>query len=312
VVNPLRAFSGLYDAFISEINPTGTGLVWSTTYGGSGSDSANAIALDASGNIYTGGQTASPDFPVLGAIRSSYPGAVVGWVMRVGATYAVQYLLTTASSPVAGGTETPPSSSLQNANAVVSVQAIPASGYSFVNWSGPVANANNASTTVTMTGPMSITANFTVLPVGAAPVSVLPSAGTSGRQVFTFVVRDPSGANSIQYAQLLFSKPGITALNACYVSHDPAANVFYLLSDDTTQWYGPLGGVSSSIGNSQCTIYGATSGSTKSGTDLTTMLDVSFRSGFSGTKGIYGFSGDTLGHGSGWQQLGTWSDSGVR
>ena len=94
--------------------------------------------------------------------------------------------------------------------------------------------------------------------------------GTTGRQVFSFVARDGPGASSIQYAQFLFSKSGLSALNACYISYDPVANVFYLLSDDMTQWYGLLGARTTPIGNAQCTIYGSTSGSTKVGTDLTT------------------------------------------
>ena len=77
------------------------------------------------------------------------------------------------------------------------------------------------------------------------------------------MARDGVGANSIQYAQFLFSKSGLSALNACYISYDPVANVFYLLSDDMTQWYGLLGGSANTIGNAQCTIYGATSGSSQ-------------------------------------------------
>jgi hypothetical protein len=71
-----------------------------------------------------------------------------------------------------------------------------------------------------------------------------------------------------------------------------------------------LGGSGNTTGNAQCTIYGATSGSTKVGTDLTTHVDISFRTGFSGLKTISQFSGDTLGNGSGWQTMGTWNDTG--
>lgn len=140
---------------------------------------------------------------------------------------------------------------------------------------------------------------------GAAPVSVSPATGSAGRQVFTFVTRDLAGANNIIYTQFLFSKSGLSALNACYISYDPTGNVFYLLSDDMTSWYGLLGGSPNTIGNAQCTIHGLTSGSSKTGADLTTNVDVSFRSGFSGSKAIYQFSGDTLGGTSGWQAMGT-------
>src|SRR5207302_5052593 len=38
------AFNGMYDAFITELNSTGNSAVFSTFYGGTASDAANAIA----------------------------------------------------------------------------------------------------------------------------------------------------------------------------------------------------------------------------------------------------------------------------
>jgi Beta-propeller repeat/Abnormal spindle-like microcephaly-assoc'd, ASPM-SPD-2-Hydin len=54
-------------AYVSKLNAAGTALVFSTYLGGSGSQSsgeaANAIAVDASGNVYVAGATSSADFP---------------------------------------------------------------------------------------------------------------------------------------------------------------------------------------------------------------------------------------------------------
>ena len=53
-------------AFVSKINPTGTGFVYSTYLGGSlatDRDQGCAIAVDASGDAYVVGSTLSPDFP---------------------------------------------------------------------------------------------------------------------------------------------------------------------------------------------------------------------------------------------------------
>ena len=152
--------------------------------------------------------------------------------------------------------------------------------------------------------------SFTTVPSGAHPVSVSPSPGTAGRQVFTFTAQDVNGAGSIKYAQFLFSKPGLTALNACYVSYDPVANVFYLLSDNKTQWYGLVAGSASTTGNAQCLIHGATSGSSKASNNLITTLDLSFRTPFAGTKTNLEFAGDTSGQTSGWASVGSWNDSG--
>jgi hypothetical protein len=51
------------DAFVTRLNTTGTGLVYSTYLGGSGPDGGLAIAVDSAGNAFVAGHTASPDFP---------------------------------------------------------------------------------------------------------------------------------------------------------------------------------------------------------------------------------------------------------
>jgi len=51
------------DAFVLQLTPDGSGLAWATYLGGTGADSASGIALDASGNVWLAGATASADFP---------------------------------------------------------------------------------------------------------------------------------------------------------------------------------------------------------------------------------------------------------
>ncbi len=57
---------GTYDSFVAKVNAAGTALVYSTFIGGSGSDQANGIAVDTSGNAYVVGSTSSTQatFPV--------------------------------------------------------------------------------------------------------------------------------------------------------------------------------------------------------------------------------------------------------
>jgi len=52
------------DIFVTELNPTGSGLVYSTYLGGKTTNQGNAIALDSSGNAYVVGYTKSGNYPV--------------------------------------------------------------------------------------------------------------------------------------------------------------------------------------------------------------------------------------------------------
>jgi hypothetical protein len=49
--------------FVTQLNPTGTAVLYSTYLSGSGGEGGFAIALDSSNNIYVTGQTMSIDFP---------------------------------------------------------------------------------------------------------------------------------------------------------------------------------------------------------------------------------------------------------
>ena len=63
------------DAFVSKLNATGTALVYSTYFGGSGQDSGSAIAVDAAGNAYVAGATHSFNLPTTaGSLKSEYGG----------------------------------------------------------------------------------------------------------------------------------------------------------------------------------------------------------------------------------------------
>jgi len=76
------------------------------------------------------------------------------------ASFQTQYQLTLTASPSAGGTITPASGAFYAAGTTVPLSATPATGYSFVNWTGAVANTNSLSTSIAMTAPEAVTANF--------------------------------------------------------------------------------------------------------------------------------------------------------
>ena len=75
------------EAFVTEINPQGSALVFSTYLGGSYSNTGTGIALDNAANVYVTGYTDSNDFPVtLGAWQPVFLGSTSGGCMSC-ATY---------------------------------------------------------------------------------------------------------------------------------------------------------------------------------------------------------------------------------
>jgi len=65
--------TGIYDAFVTKLNVSGTQIVYSTYIGGKGTNEANGIAIDSNGNAYLTGYTDSTDFPVTpGSYSTTY------------------------------------------------------------------------------------------------------------------------------------------------------------------------------------------------------------------------------------------------
>jgi len=73
------------DAFVTELNPQGTALIYSTYLGGSGNDTGAAIAVDSSGRAYVTGQTSSTNFPTAGPTQPSLAGGNDAFVSEISA-----------------------------------------------------------------------------------------------------------------------------------------------------------------------------------------------------------------------------------
>lgn len=61
------SYNGNSDAFVTKLNATGSGLVYSSYLGGSDFDRGFAIAVDGAGSAYVTGHTSSADFPTVRA-----------------------------------------------------------------------------------------------------------------------------------------------------------------------------------------------------------------------------------------------------
>jgi hypothetical protein len=75
-LQPTNHGGGFFDdGFITELTADGSGLIFSSYWGGSGQDGINGSVLDSSGNLYITGCTASTDFPVTpGAFQTTLQG----------------------------------------------------------------------------------------------------------------------------------------------------------------------------------------------------------------------------------------------
>ncbi len=118
-----------------------------------------------SGLVITKGTTGSFTATAASTITSNQTATLAATLNGATANTSIglaptQYQLTTSASPAAGGTVTPATGGFYNAGTVVNLTATAASGYQFSSWSGPVAAANSAATTVTMSAAETVTANF--------------------------------------------------------------------------------------------------------------------------------------------------------
>ena len=72
--DPATGLTGLSDAWVAKLEPSGSSLIYSRLVGGSDSDSATAVAVRPNGAAVAAGRTLSEDLPVLNAAQPSYGG----------------------------------------------------------------------------------------------------------------------------------------------------------------------------------------------------------------------------------------------
>jgi Big-like domain-containing protein/carboxypeptidase family protein/beta-propeller repeat-containing protein/IPT/TIG domain-containing protein len=73
---------GLSDAFVTVLNSTGTGFIFSTYLGGESYDGGDSIALGSSGEVYVVGSTQSTNFPTTDAVQNTNNGGMDAFVTK--------------------------------------------------------------------------------------------------------------------------------------------------------------------------------------------------------------------------------------
>jgi hypothetical protein len=77
------SLAGGRDAFIAAFDSSGSILVFSSYFGGTGSDIARAIATDDDGEAYCGGHTGSADFPTVNAFQAAPQGSNDAFIVKL-------------------------------------------------------------------------------------------------------------------------------------------------------------------------------------------------------------------------------------
>jgi hypothetical protein len=135
-----------------------------------------------------------------------------------------QFQLTTTANPAAGGTISPASGSLFNAGTVVPLVATPAVGYTFVGWTSaadPVASPTSASTSITMNGPESVTAQFALATMTPATLTSPTPGSTLSATSTTFTWTTATGATGYI---LSVGSTGVGSFNLYYSGSVPATS----------------------------------------------------------------------------------------
>ena len=185
-----------------------------TIYGASFGSSVSAIVVNISGKAATVTSVGSSGTVITAIVPNTNSGQLQVYVAGVAALvsqglnttfYVVgaQYQLTTFVNPPSAGTITlsPPGPTYASGQ-VVTVQASPTSGYLFNSFSGNLNGATNPQN-LTMTGPMTVTANFIPQTFNISDTTILPGTqgaaqGTNGLPAtvsVTTVAGLPSGAS---------------------------------------------------------------------------------------------------------------------
>ena len=184
---------GNADAFVTELNPAGAALVYSTFLGGSNTDTGNGIAVDTNGGTYVTGQTCSMDFPLSDPLQPTPGGNCDAFVSKVVASGGVALSPAGLVFPIqsVGTTSAPQTVTLTNGGSTaLTITSIALAGADTADFSqtntcdGSVAALGQCTITVTFV-PKAVgtrTAHITITDNSPAPGStqVVDLTGTCG------------------------------------------------------------------------------------------------------------------------------------
>jgi len=211
-----------YNAFVAEVNPAGSALIYSTYLGGNGSnpnvessetlvaigDVANGLARDGSGNVYVAGAAESADFPVSsGAFQTAIQAGENPFVAKLNMSATSAALTPTV-------TVTPASSTITSGRALPVVVAVSGgSGNPTPTGTVTLVSGTFASQQSTLSeGSATIT-----IPAGSLPAA--PAGNVNGDELTANYVPDTASSSTYN------SSTGTTTVSAIWpnISVTPSA-----------------------------------------------------------------------------------------
>jgi len=103
LVNPLQSTTTSGGVFVSQLNPVGSSLLFSTYLGGG---MGIGIVVDMNGNAYVNGYTTAADFPTINAFQANAGGGEDAFIAKISPMDAPTATSTATNSPTASATLT--------------------------------------------------------------------------------------------------------------------------------------------------------------------------------------------------------------
>ena len=214
--NPAQSSSGgSNDVFVTKLNPTGTGLVFSTYYGGTLDEFGNGIAVDSFSDVYVTGRTTSSNYP---ATQGTLSGTSDAFITEFSNTGFVVY------SGFVGGSGVENSIAGDNTNGPLGSVAVDSSSNAYLGGATSSTTGFPVTSALPCCGAYAggLTDGF-IAKVGAAPadfsVAVSPNSAsaTSGQSTSAITVT-VSSVNSSYGQAVSLSCGSLPAKAVCHFS----------------------------------------------------------------------------------------------
>jgi hypothetical protein len=175
VARPVARLAGNQESFVARLQPSGTAFVYSTHYGGIGSEDARAIATDASQATYVAGLTSFarvPEyFPTINAFQTTFGGGFQPGTPNSGDGWVAKFTPDTPGRPLV--TRVTPRGGDTAGGASLTLEGVGFTGASAVRFGNtPAVSFNVQSDT-------RLVAVSPALPEGIHKITVVTSGGTS-------------------------------------------------------------------------------------------------------------------------------------